>query len=84
MKLTKRDRKLLESVFSDLRRGQTYIMQPSVHVCKEYPNDSTTLVFTRAYDGMKLTDLDKEIGSELALLHTGVNRLKTLLWPETC
>jgi len=81
MKLCKRDRRVLESILRDLERGQAYLMADSTVLCRKASFASTTLHFTNQ-QGAICYSVDKEIGSELALLHTGIHRLRRLLDPE--
>ena len=78
MKLGKKDRRRLLAALDKVRRGQSYLTNSKTHVCRELGLGSTD-VFTRQLDDVKLISVDKYVGSELALLHTGVSELEQLL-----
>jgi hypothetical protein len=78
MKLLKRDRKTLTSILSNLREGQAYLRASDTLVCRRKRVATTTLDFSNA-QGEVRTSVDKEIGSLLALLHTGISRLEAAL-----
>lgn len=78
MKLTKKQAKELTSILDSLRRGQSYLMASDILVCRRASVATTTLHFTNPA-GECCFSVDKEIGSELALLHTGIRRLRDFL-----
>lgn len=81
MKMAKKDRARLESVLEKLIKGQKYILADDTLVCKTKAMATTTLDFTNA-QGQVCVSLNKEYGSELALLHTGIEQLKKILAEE--
>lgn len=78
MKLLKRDRKALLSILAHLKRGQEYILADDTLVCRSKRVATTTLDFSNQ-QGKACTEVDKHIGSELALLHTGIGELERAL-----
>lgn len=78
MKLTQRDARILEQILADLQRGQAFLMRPDILVCRRRTVATTTDDFTNAH-GEVCVSIDKEIGSDLTILHTGIARLKHLL-----
>lgn len=78
MRLLKRDRIRLERILTELKRGQAYIMDKEILVCRKQRYASTTLHYQNA-QGEICYSLDKEIGSELALLHSGILGLEKAL-----
>ena len=81
MKLLKRDRARLISILNELERGQRYIREDGTLVCMRKNFKSTTLDFTND-QGEICCSVNKEIGSELALLHSGISELRAVLFPE--
>lgn len=78
MKLTKRDRHALASALDMLDRGYAFLMQPDTLVCRKRRMKTTTLDFENDQGGV-CASIDKQIGSDLALLATGIERLRVLL-----
>lgn len=78
MKILKRDRKQLEGILANLLRGQSYILKDEILVCRRKGVATTTLDFSNA-KGESCVSVDKQIGSDLATLHTGIGQLKQLL-----
>lgn len=78
VKLRKKDRVVLQRVLTDLERGQAYLRQPSILIGYTGGVATTTLHFVNAR-GEVFYALDKEIGSELALLHNGIRVLREVL-----
>lgn len=77
--MTKTQSRALHGVLADLKRGLTYLDQPRVAIARKGQGDATTtLHFTRA-DGATLYEVAKDIGSELALLRTGIANLERFL-----
>lgn len=81
MKLIKRDRKNLFRILDNLERAQSFLMSPDTLVCIERKQATTTLDYINA-KGEVCYSIDKEIGSELALLHTAVDQLRKSLAEE--
>ena len=81
MKLLKRDRVQLERILAQLKRGQQHLMQVDILVCMVMKHASTTLHYVNG-QGSICYSVDKEIGSELALLHTGIKSLEGALYGE--
>ena len=82
MRLSKKDRRLLEGILQQLERGQAYLRKPDTLVCVRRSVKTTTLDLTND-QGEICAEVNKEIGSELALLHTGIERLRKVLTVET-
>lgn len=81
-KLTKQQRRELEYILQQLRQARAYIMKPDIAVAGKRQGDATTtLHYIRPSDGMTLYEFNKEIGSDLACLHTAVNLLDRFLHP---
>ena len=78
MKLLQRDRKALERTLEQLMRGQAYLRDNSTLVCRRSSHATTSLHLTNQA-GEICVSVDKEIGSELALLHSGIESLWKLL-----
>lgn len=82
-KLTKKDQKRLTGILYDLKRGQAYIMRPDTHVCRECRRQNNaepmTIEFSRKSDDVVLQSMCKEIGSDLAILWTGIRDLQNFL-----
>jgi len=78
LKLRKKDRLRLEAVLAKLERGHRYLMQEDMLLCKREKMATTTLHFTNR-QGDCCYSLNKEIGSELCLLHTGIHELRKAL-----
>ena len=79
MKLRKCDRVRLESAIEDIRRGHAFIMSESVAVAKVDRHATTTLHYTRTIDGRVLYEVNKDVGSLLCVLTSGIKRLEGLL-----
>ena len=82
MKLRVRDRKVLERILENLQRGQAHLMQENTLVCMRKDRATTSLDFSNAM-GEHCTSINKEIGSLLALLHTGIDQLANALKEES-
>ncbi len=80
MKLTKRDRQALVSALEALDRGYAFLMHPDTLVCRKRRMKTTTLDFEND-QGQVYASIDKLIGSDLALLATGIERLRVCLAP---
>lgn len=78
MKLLKRDRAALARVLEKLERGQAFILNSQTIVARRKSVATTTLDMGNA-QGDVCQAIDKEIGSELALLHTAISQLRAYL-----
>jgi hypothetical protein len=72
--MLKRDIRAMENIVSNLNRGLSFLMSPDILVCRRGNYKTTTLDFIND-KGEICHEIDKEIGSELALVHTGMTRL---------
>jgi hypothetical protein len=81
VKLRKKDRAALDSVANMLLRAQAFILNDRTLVCVRKSMKTTTIDLAND-QGEVCVSIDKEIGSELTLLHTGINRFVTLLGQE--
>lgn len=78
MSMTKRERRDLESVLTLLLRSQAWLLSEEIAVARVGTDATTNLHFVRP-DGATLYPIDKEIGSDLALLHTAISKLMYIL-----
>lgn len=78
MKLTRRHRRELEQVESDLQRALDYVRRPDIAVAHKRGPATTTLHYTRP-DGATLYELAKDIGSNLTGLESGLVRVRRML-----
>lgn len=79
MKLRKKDAARLESILRQLEQGRAFLMSGRILVCiRQHGPATTTLDFTNK-QGTVCTSINKEIGSELVLLHTGIAQLREAL-----
>jgi len=81
-KLTQKDQKHLAGILSDLKRGQAYVMRTDRYVCMgvgRRNSEPLAYEFSRKMDDTVLLSVDKEIGSELAILWTGIRDLQRFL-----
>lgn len=81
MKLTKKDRAHLLQILTSLKRGQNYILSDHIVVACKCDHATTTEHLTNKA-GLICYPLNKEIGSDLALLHTGIDMLHSILFSE--
>jgi hypothetical protein len=81
MKLLVKDRKQLLRILDCLKRSRAYLMQPDTLVCRRKGMKTTTLDFTNEQNECCVS-VDKEIGSELALLWTAIGSLCMALGVE--
>jgi hypothetical protein len=79
-KLTNRQRKALADVLYDLRRVQRYLDAHAV--CIKGGAATTTLHYTRQ-DGTVLYEVEKWIGSELAIFPTAIANLHNFLFTDS-
>ncbi len=81
MKLRKKDRALIERALSYVERGRAFLMSDRTLLCRRRSAATTTLDLTNA-QGDICYAIDKEIGSDLAMLHTGIAMLRKALDEE--
>ena len=81
--MLKRERRRLEGILSDLKRGQDFLMRDRTEVCIHQSVKTTTLDYTNDQGTAVLASIDKEIGSPLAMLHIGIGNLSRFLQEET-
>lgn len=72
--MTKKQLLILENILLRLERGQDFLMDANTEVCRKVAYATTTDCYTRS-DGAVLRAIDRQIGSDLALLHTGIAQL---------
>ena len=80
--MLKREERQLESALHNLERVQSYLLRDDVLVCRRQSHASTTLHFTND-QGDICYAVNKEIGSDLALLRTAIRQLGAVLNPPT-
>jgi len=78
MKLRVKDRARLQTILDNLERGRAYLMRQDVAVCKKGGSPTTTL-HAVSKQGEVYYEVNKEVGSELTLLHTGIGQLRQAL-----
>lgn len=87
MRLTKTDREQLRRVLYDLERAQKFILSPRVIVATK-TNSLNTFTLTRdetrfagqiVAEAIMAAEINKEIGSDLAGLHQGIDALGQFL-----
>lgn len=76
--MTKKQIKQLEDIQKLLLRSQDFLMSDSIAVARTGNQATTSLHFVRP-DGATLYPVDKEIGSDLALLHTAIAKLNQFI-----
>ena len=84
MKISKKDRLFLNRILSDMKRAQAYLLEKDTLVCR------TTMPHNLSFynkDGVGITPMNKEIGSDLHRLHAAIydleNRLTTTIDDKT-
>lgn len=78
MKLLKRDEAELRQILTRLKRGQAFLMSQRVVVAIVEKHATSTEHLTNEA-GLICYPITKDIGSELALLHSGIADLECLL-----
>jgi hypothetical protein len=78
MAMTKKQLKQLEDIQMLLLRSQAWLMSDGIAVARAGNQATTDLHFVRP-DGATLYPVDKEIGSDLALLHTAIAKLNQFI-----
>jgi hypothetical protein len=81
IKVSKKDREALCEALMNLERGQYFLTSEQTMVCRRKPCKTTTLDFTNDA-GEVCVSIDKQIGSPLALLYTGIGQLRQMLGGE--
>ena len=82
MKMTKKDRRRLEGILMNLVSGQDYLLSEKIAVMGNYNSHSNDTYVAPDYPpaaNERWSKLNKHIGSDLAMLHTGINDLRRLL-----
>ncbi len=80
-KLTKKQKQRLEFSLDHIKRAHEYLMRSDVAVAIRRERATTTLDFVNA-SGAVLTDVNKEIGSDLAMFASGIEALESFLNAE--
>lgn len=78
LKLRQKDRQSLLRILRNLERGQTFLMHEMTLVCRRKRCKTTSLDLTND-TGDICYEINREIGSELTLLHTGISELRQLI-----
>ena len=81
-KLTRKQRDQLGAVLAGLRRARDYIERDSTVLAIRSSHATTTLHYTRPSDGSVIYPVNKHIGSDIAMLHTGIHDLHQFLERE--
>jgi hypothetical protein len=81
MSITKKERKVLESILFQIQMAEKYLMQPQIAVCRRKAMATTTLDYVNPA-GQAVTELEKEYGSDLVHLMSARSKLKQFLNPE--
>lgn len=82
MKISKKLYNELVSTLNDLKRGQKYLMNEDIHVCKDMKVLTALNGFTSTFkdnEGIVLYSFDKRTGTELCYLNNGINALEKLV-----
>lgn len=69
----------LENILLRLERGHAFLMHENTLVCIHRRVASTALDYIRPNDGAVCAEIAKETGSDLALLHRGINNLREFI-----
>lgn len=78
MKISQKQRRQLLAALARAKRGHEFLMSNQVLVCRKRDKATTTLDFTNS-QGHSCTPIDKEIGSDLALLHSGLIEIERMI-----
>lgn len=81
-KLTRKQRNQLDAILSGLRRARAYIERDDTVLAIRSSVATTTLHYTRPSDGSVIYPVNKHIGSDIAMLHTGIHDLHRFLERE--
>lgn len=76
--MTKKQIKQLEDIQMLLLRSQAWLMSDGIAVARTGNQATTDLHFVRP-DGATLYPINKDIGCDLALLHTAIDRLNQFI-----
>jgi hypothetical protein len=82
MKLLKKDRSKLYAVLDNLQRGRAFILEDRTVVTVKTSMGSTDVFTAPFYPDEGLHKINKDIGSPLACLWTGIHTLEKLLNKE--
>jgi hypothetical protein len=77
MAITKKHKRELEGILSGLVRAQHLLRLPDTRVCRK-----TSMMSTDVYQDMhgnKYMPINIEIGSDLAMLHTSIAKLESII-----
>lgn len=77
--MTKKQMRELYTILSNLESGRKYLMSDEVAFALRRRRATTTLDYVRESDGAVLFELNREIGSPLAQLHTGIGQLRNFI-----
>ena len=80
--MLKRDQKELLDALSDLHRAKDYLLSDTILICRKTRQATTTLDYVNPA-GESCFPLEKEIGSELCLLYSGIRRIERMLESAT-
>jgi hypothetical protein len=78
-KLMRRQRNQLDAILAGLRRARAYIERNDTVLAIRSSAATTTLHYTRPSDGSVIYPVNKQIGSDIAMLHTGIHGLHQFL-----
>ena len=76
--MLKREKNAVHAVLAHLHRVRTYLLKPDVAICRKGNGQATTTLHAVRPDGVTFYEIEKEIGSELALLFTAIDHLERL------
>ena len=84
MKLTNKAREELRGVLRHMERGRTYVMADHIAVCRRASpgmngKPTTTLGYQRPSDGACLSEVNREVGSDLCALETAIDHLAAFI-----
>ena len=78
-KLTRQQTRELLGVVSSLDRALRYVVRDRTAICYRDTMATTTLHYSRADGSAHLVEVEKEIGSDMTGLRTGLDSLKKFL-----
>ena len=82
VKVSQRDRRRLEAVLSDAKRGLAFLMADDTAVMRKSSLSSSDTFSAPFYPGVKYSQIAKDIGSELVLLQTAIRKLESAIYGE--
>lgn len=80
--LAKKKQKELLEIISTLRQGNNFLMASDILVCRKKQQKITTLDFVNDQEQV-CVEINKEIGSLLCLIQTGISSLERFLNNES-